>query len=138
MDCPRGLQDPRPFSLSRRGLDILSGRFKSGFTLVELIVAMAVLSMMGIFMLSVVGTAQNVAKQTTSRTEQYREARRAFERINQRLSKATLNTYWDYVDASGNPRTTATAANFTPSKYFRVIELRYLQTNATSLFDTRG
>ena len=101
-----------------------------GFTLLELLVAMAVLSLMAVMMLSLTSSAQRLARQTFSRVEQFREARRAFERINQTLSQATLNSYWDYVDSSGKPRTNA---SFTPVKYFRLSELRYLQTNA-SLF----
>ena len=105
----------------------------SGFTLIELLLAMAVLALMAVMMLSVTSSAQKIAKQTTSRTEQFREGRRAFERINQRLSQATLNTYWDYVDSSGRPRTTSNATTFTPFKYARMSELRYLQTNSSSL-----
>ncbi|MCX6971137.1 MAG: prepilin-type N-terminal cleavage/methylation domain-containing protein [Verrucomicrobia bacterium] len=108
------------------------------FTLLELLVAMAVLGLMAVMMLSLTSSAQKIAKQTSSRTEQFREGRRAFERINQRLSQATLNSYWDYVDSSGSPRTAATATSFTPNKYFRISELRYLQTNAASLTAPRG
>ena len=106
-----------------------------GFSLLELIVAMAVLAIMAVMMLSVTSSAQRLAKQTTSRVEQFREARRAFERINQTLSQATLNPYWDYVDLNGKPRTNT---SFTPAKYFRLSELRYLQTNASSLAAPRG
>jgi len=109
-----------------------------GFTIVELLVSMAVLGMMAALMLAVVDSAQKNAKQMSSRAEQYREARRAFERITQRLGKATLNTYWDYVDSFGDPRTTANAATFDPRRYFRVSELRYIQANATILTDPRG
>ena len=105
----------------------------SGFTLIELLLAMAVLALMAVMMLSVTSSAQKIAKQTTSRTEQFREGRRAFERINQRLSQATLNSYWDYVDSSGRPRTTSNATTFIPFKYARISELRYLQTNSSSL-----
>jgi uncharacterized protein (TIGR02599 family) len=110
----------------------------TAFTLIELLVSMAVLALMAAMMLSVTSSAQKIARQTTSRTEQFREGRRAFERINQRLSQATLNSYWDYVDSSGNPRTTNNATTFTPSKYFRISELRYLQTNASSLAAPQG
>jgi uncharacterized protein (TIGR02599 family) len=77
-----------------------------------------------------VSSVQKVTRQTSSKVEQFRESRRAFDRINQRLSQATLNTYYDYVDSQGNPRTAANAASFNPSRYARVSELRYLQTNA--------
>jgi len=90
-------------------------------------------SLISILMLSVVSSAQNLVRQTNSKVEQFREARRGFERINQRLAQATLNAYWDYVDANGLPRTTANAATFVPARYERISELRYLQTNAAGL-----
>ena len=107
----------------------------AGFSLLELLVAMAVLSLMAVMMLSVTSSAQRLARQTFSRVEQVREARRAFERINQTLSQATLNSYWDYVDSSGKPRANA---SFTPANYFRLSELRYLQTNASQLTAPHG
>lgn len=109
-----------------------------GFSLVELLVATAVLALMSLMMLTVVNSAQRLWKQTSARTEQFREARRAFERITQRLSQATLNPYWDYVDASGFPRTTNNASSFVPARYARMSELRYLHTNAASLTSPRG
>lgn len=139
--CPRGpgFEGPSIFSADPAiGPIKLKGQNRTAFTIIELLVAMAVLALMAVMMLSVTSSAQKVAKQTASRTEQFREGRRAFERINQRLSEATLNVYWDYVDSSGNPRTAATASSFSPNKYFRISELRYLQTNASSLPAPRG
>ena len=103
-----------------------------GFTIIELLVAMAVLAIIAVIMVSMTSSVQKVTKQTTSRVEQFRESRRAFDRINQRLSQATLNAYYDYVDSTGKPRTTATVSTFNPSRYARISELRYLQTNTAS------
>ena len=109
-----------------------------GFTILELLIAMSVLALMSVLMLSVTSSAQKIAKQISSKTEQFREGRKAFERINQRLSQATLNTYWDYVDSSGSPRTSNSTVTFTPARYARLSELRYLQTNASMLTAPRG
>ena len=109
-----------------------------GFSLVELLVAMAVLAIMGIVMVSIVGSVQKVSRQTMAHAEQFRESRRAFDRINQRLSQATLNVYYDYVNASGQPRTSNNVTTFTPRNYARVSELRYLQTNASAFGAPRG
>jgi len=130
---------------SERGnhfLDVVTGRQiarrqspvekRSGFTLIEILLAMSVLALMAVMMLSITSSAQKIVKETTARTEQFREGRRAFDRINQRLSQATLNSYWDYVNSSGTPRV-AGNATFTPARYARISELRYLQTNASSL-----
>ena len=104
----------------------------AGFSLIELLVAMAVLAIIGVVMVSVTGAVQKISRQTKGQVEQFRESRRAFDRINQRLSQATLNTYYDYVDTNGVPRTSTAAASFTPFKYSRISELRYLQTNANA------
>lgn len=109
----------------------------SGFSLIELMVAMAVLAIIGIVMVSITDSVQRVSRQTMAHAEEFRESRRAFDRINQRLSQATLNTYYDYVGTNGMPRT-ATSANFTPFKYARISELRYLQTNASAFTAPRG
>ena len=111
--CPSALSDWWPFSVAEKSAVRFrhptkasfprTSRWKrrskgynpTAFTLLELLVAMAVLAMMAVMMLSITSSAQKVAKQTTSRTEQFREGRRAFDRINQRLSQASLNTYWD-------------------------------------------
>lgn len=117
---------------------VMPHKAPAAFSLIELLVAMAVLSLLATLLLVMTSSAQGIAKQVASRTEQFREARRAFDRINQRLSQATLNPYWDYVDASGQPRTPANAANFNPRGYARLSDLRYIQTNAASLTSPRG
>ena len=109
-----------------------------GFTLLELLVAMAVLAIFGVVLVSITGSVQRVSRQTMAHAEEFRESRRAFDRINQRLSQATLNVYYDYVDASGQPRTSTTATAFIPASYARVSELRYLQTNASAFSAPRG
>ena len=64
-------------------------------------------------------------RSTTGRVEQFRAADNAFESITRHLSQATLNTYWDYFDASGNPRNSANTS-FVPNKYGRMSELRFI------------
>ncbi|MEI8340870.1 MAG: prepilin-type N-terminal cleavage/methylation domain-containing protein [Verrucomicrobiota bacterium] len=114
------------------------GTDSRGFTLVELLVSMSILVLMTVLMLSVVSSTQNIWRQNASRTEEFREARRAFDRINQQLAQATLNVYWDYVDASGNPRSATsgysyTTGTFQPTAYFRLSELRFIITRASGL-----
>ncbi len=136
MPCPSDSMTPEAPRGSTRGRSACAAG--EAFTLVELLVAMAVLGVITVIMVSMVSTVQKIAKQTTSRVEQFRESRRAFDRIGQRLSQATLNAYYDYVDSSGNPRTTNNAATFNPSRYARISELRYLQTNASAFDALRG
>ena len=133
----RASANRRPRARRSRGC-VAASEASGGFTIIELLVAMAVLAIISVIMVSMTSSVQKVTKQTTSRVEQFRESRRAFDRINQRLSQATLNAYYDYVDSNGRPRTTANASTFNPSRYARISELRYLQTNAASFAAPRG
>ncbi len=108
------------------------------FTLVEVIVATGILILISITLIAVLNSTRKIWRETTSRAEQFREARRAFERITIRLSQATLNPYWDYVNAAGQPRTITNAASFVPAGYARQSELRYIQVDAKSLTAPRG
>jgi uncharacterized protein (TIGR02599 family) len=123
---------------SYRYLKIIAVHRHTAFSLIEVLVSMSILILICLVAFTLIDSTQKIWRQTSSRTEQFREARRAFERITQRLSQATLNTYWDYVDASGNPRTTANASTFKPHKYARQSELRYIQLNSGSLSAPRG
>ena len=75
---------------------------RAGFTLVEMMVATAVLlAIMGICFTIIEGT-NSIWKNTTGKIEGFRNARAAFDAMTRTLSQATLNTYYDYVDSSGN------------------------------------
>jgi uncharacterized protein (TIGR02599 family) len=50
----------------------------------------------------------------------------AFEALTRRVSQASLNAYWDFVDAKGNARTDS---SFVPSSYRRQSELRFISGN---------
>jgi uncharacterized protein (TIGR02599 family) len=71
-----------------------------GFTLVEVLASCAVLAILLTVLLSMTAEVQKTSRLTQGKTEQFREARVAFETITRRLSLATLNTYWDYDDRS--------------------------------------
>lgn len=86
----------------------------AAFTLVELLVTMAILMILMVVLVSMVGQTSTLWQRTSSKVEQFREARRGFEAVTRRLSQATLNTYWDY----DNPTT--------PTRYLRQSELRFI------------
>ena len=71
-------------------------RSSAGFTLIEVLVASAVIVTLTVFLLNATDQAGQVFKNTSGKIEQFREARIAYESITRRLSEATLNTYWDY------------------------------------------
>ena len=101
-------------------------RSAAGITLVELAVSTAVLALLLVLLLSMVNQTGSVWRQTRGKIEQFREAREGFESMTRRLSQATLNTYWDYVDAAGNTRTAANYLTFLPTAYRRQSELRFI------------
>jgi uncharacterized protein (TIGR02599 family) len=84
------------------------------FTLVEILVSTAVLAFLLLILLSITTQVSNTWRQTSGKTEQFRQAREAFDAISRRLGRATLNTYWDYDDPAN------------PTKYVRQSELRFV------------
>ncbi len=86
---------------------------RAAFTLVELLVAFAVLSVILVILVSITDQTQRVIKKTNQRIDAFRSARTGFEMITRRLGQATLNTYWDYDDPSN------------PTRYVRQSELRF-------------
>ena len=94
---------------------------ETGFSLVEILVSMALLTLLLAVLVSVTDSTRRTWSYTTSKIEQFRDAREAFEAISRRLSQATLNTYWDYDrDAAGNLLLGST------NSYIRQSELRFI------------
>ncbi|WP_009959326.1 Verru_Chthon cassette protein C [Verrucomicrobium spinosum] len=98
-------------------------RKTAAFTLIELLVSVAVLSVLMMVLSQVLSDTQATWGRAKARTEEFREARAAFEAIAARLSQATLNSYWGYkLDANGNPLI-----------YQRQSELHYVNGPVTTL-----
>jgi uncharacterized protein (TIGR02599 family) len=99
----------------------------AGFSLVELMVACAVLAvMMGLISMAIRQMAGGI-KTSTAKVDAFQSARTGFESVSRTLGVATLNTYWDYFDSGRQPRGTNT--NFTPATYGRQSDLHFLITN---------
>ncbi len=88
------------------------------FTLVELLVSCVVISLLGMILVQITNQTAKTWKYTSSKSEEFREARTAFETMTSRISQATLNTYWDYDDATK------------PTRYERRSELRFISGKA--------
>ncbi|MFN0078457.1 MAG: Verru_Chthon cassette protein C [Prosthecobacter sp.] len=71
---------------------------RAAFSLVEILVAMAITSLLLVLMAQMLSSTQLVWKNTRSSVGSFREARNAFETISRRVSQATLNAYWGYND----------------------------------------
>ena len=108
-------------------------RGPTAFTLVELMVSVVIVMLLMLLLLTITDATRKTWVTTTARAEQFRGARAGFESMTRRLSQATLNTYWDYFDASGAARTPENAATFVPTRYARQSELRFISGRAASL-----
>ena len=93
------------------------------FTLVELLVAMAVVSLMMVFLVTITSQTSKLWSYCRERSNQFAAARMAFGSLTRNVSQATLNAYWDFVDASGNAHTNS---SFIPASYRRQSELRFI------------
>lgn len=94
---------------------------QAAMSLLELLVSMSILSIMMLFVFSVLDTTQRVYSDSQAKVEQFREARVAFEAVTRRLEQATLNTYWDYNDP------------VSPTRYVRQSELHFVAGPAEKL-----
>ena len=67
---------------------------RAGFTLVELMLSMTILTVLMLVVVNVIGVVQQQWIRSSSRVTSFREARMAFDLLNRNISQATLNTYW--------------------------------------------
>ena len=96
------------------------------FTLVELLVSMAVLSVIVMALLSAISMMATIWQSSGSKVEQFRAGRRAFESITRRIATATLAPYLDYEYPGNNPA-------LPPTRYVRKSELRFLSSPASQI-----
>jgi len=111
---------PRSSAAARRG----------AFTLVELLAATAVF--IGLMLMLVTATNQtgDIWRRSSTKIEQFQQARRGFESMTRRISQATLNTYWDYHYPLKNGIPDRTQV---PDGYERQSELRFRTGQAATL-----
>jgi uncharacterized protein (TIGR02599 family) len=96
-------------------------RSRKGFTLVEMLIATSLIVLLLLFLVAMTDSTAKTWKYASSKTEQFQEARIAFDAMTRRLSEATLNTYWDVeYQTTGTPPVTV------PSRYLRKSELRFI------------
>jgi uncharacterized protein (TIGR02599 family) len=87
---------------------------REGFTLVEMLVSLCLISLTMVILFQVTGATQRIWLDGRAKSSQFREARTAFEAMTRQLAQATLNTYWDY----DNPGL--------PTKYVRQSDLHFV------------
>ncbi len=108
-------------------------RATAGFTLIEVIMASAIFTMLLVLGLSVFGQASGTWRRTDARVKAFQSARLGFDLLTRQLRQATLNTYMDYFDT--NNRTLASygssiPATFVPARYGRESQLQFVSAPA--------
>ena len=100
-----------------------------GFTLLEMLVAITILTILLVALFELTAGVGNIWKSSGGKISAFQSARSAFSTLNETLSRATLNTYTDYVSVIGGVSTFRTAANastFVPTQFTRASELHFL------------
>jgi len=106
-----------------RNLRAFRGR-RSAFSLIELMVAMGILSVLLLLITVLLDQVQRVWSYSESRISQFREARVAFDLMTKNLGQASLNTYWDLDDEDGDGLVDG---------YFKTSELHFVTLDAREL-----
>jgi len=104
------------------------------FSLLELLVSMAVLVILLLILMSIVDFITKSTTSATAQVGQYRESRRAFDTIARRISQATLATYGDAFSRaqwSGVPITRFVTGQYQIAD--RTSELRFVSSNIKAL-----
>jgi uncharacterized protein (TIGR02599 family) len=108
-----------------------------GFTLVEIMVSLAVLTILLLISAQVIGQVQSTWSASNARVSQFREARVAFDILSRNISQATLNTYIDY-DSNYLATAASAGASAAPSNYVRRSELQFICGPASTLVTSGG
>lgn len=101
----------------------------SAFSLIELLVAMGILSILMLLLTQMLELVQKSWNYSESRISQFREARVAFDLVTKNLSQANLNTYYDLKDANKDGLVDG---------YYRTSELHFLTLDAAKDLPNSG
>lgn len=105
------------------------GKGTEGFTIIEMLTAMAVLSLVAVLILSIMSQTGQAVRTSSDRVESFQSARAGFDALTRQLGQATLNTYYDYFNSLRQPRTVANSSTFSPDKYGRQSDLHFISGN---------
>lgn len=101
----------------------------SAFSLLEMLVAMAVLLLIGSLLASVVGNISHLTQHTTGKIEEMQTGRFAFDRMTRMLSRSQLNEYLDYYNRDIRKFMAETspteARDFVPQDFRRYSDLQF-------------
>ena len=118
---------------TRSTLKPARGVMTKAFSIVEVLVATTILLVMLVMLLSITGALSTLWKSNAGKITASQNSRAAFSTIARTLSRATLNTYNDYVDSSGAYRNAENTASFDPDRFARASELHFVAGPASQL-----
>lgn len=120
-------------------------RRPAGFTLLEVLVGVAVMTMILVLTFKLISSTSQLWKTAKTKVGSSQSARAAFEAMNRNLSQATLQTYFGYADGDGVPvplinPSIANGATLSkmPKDYLRASELHFVTGPADALFSLAG
>jgi len=113
-------------------------KLRVGFTLVELMVAIAVAALLLVLLLQLTDSLGTTLTRSKEQLVAFQSARAGFDRMVRTLKRATLNTSWEYVDAAGNPRTATNRNNFVPDSFARSSSLHFISGPASVMIPGGG
>lgn len=103
------------------------------FTLLELLVAIAVTAVVVTLLLQIISTSSTAWRNVSGKSQAYAGARAAFDALAKSLAQATLNTEYDYYNSSRQSRLILAAnnnlsglTNFVPDTYGRASSLHFV------------
>jgi len=103
---------------------------KRGFSIVEVMVAVAILGLLLVLLLQMIHYASTSTQRLKEKAQAYERARTVFDIISRSLSQATLATEYDYYNAARMARLDITNAtdlsNFIPANYGRYSSLHFV------------
>lgn len=113
---------------------------RGAFTLVEVMLSMAVLAIMLLLIANIIGTTQRSWRSASARLSQFREARIAFDTLARNLRQTTLNTYRAYrYNNPADPLVPAVeSVAVAPEGYIRASELAFRCGQASTLVGSLG
>lgn len=112
-------------------LTVKSLKSSAGFTLVEMLVAIGILTVIILLSYQMIAGTSGAWVRSTSKMAEGREARVAFNSIVSRLSEATVDSYYGYTwQASAAPTV------YAPNAYLRHSELRFISGLSSSVTGT--
>lgn len=124
------------------------GQGGSGFTLIELLVSVVVLALIMVLVFQTVSNSSSIWTRSTGKMHTFQAARDGFEALTRNLTQATLQSYYGYADAQGNPvplinpsfklSSGSLDRSKVPARYLRASELHFLCGPAAEIFTAAG